>query len=132
MRPTDLAIVYDGECPFCASYVRLYRIRASGRRVYLIDGRSPHPLLDEIREGRLDLDDGMVVKLGNRLYHGAAALNLLAILGSEGTWFNRLNRALFGRPRLAAWLYPVLSGGRRLTLRLLGRRLIGEELEPRR
>ena len=72
MQETDLAIVYDGHCPFCASYVRLYRIREGGRRVHLIDGRTPHPILDEINERNLDLDAGMVVKFGNRLYHGAA------------------------------------------------------------
>lgn len=127
MQESDLAIVYDGHCPFCASYVRLYRIREVGRRVYLIDGRTPHPIVDEINQRNLDLDAGMVVKFGNRLYHGAAAMNILAILGSNQSWFNRINRMLFGRPRLAAWLYPVLARGRLVTLRLLGRRLISEQ-----
>jgi predicted DCC family thiol-disulfide oxidoreductase YuxK len=122
----DLSIVYDGHCPFCSSYVRLYTIRESGRRVNLIDGRSPHPLVDEILRQKLDLDQGMVVKMGNRMYHGAAALNVLAILGSNGTLFNRINRALFQRPRLASWLYPLLAWGRLITLRCLGRKLIGE------
>jgi len=127
MRETDLSIVYDGQCPFCTSYVRLYRIRESGRQVHLIDGRSPHPILEELRRRKLDLDDGMVVKFGNRIYHGAAALNVLAILGSDRTLFNRMNHALFRRPRLASWLYPLLARGRLFTLRLLGRKLINEQ-----
>ena len=68
----------------------------------------------------------MVVKYRGRLYHGTDAMNLLAVLGSEATVFNRLNRALFRHPRLANALYPMLVGGRHLVLRLLGRNLIGE------
>ena len=118
--------MYDGECPFCTSYVRLHRIRESGRRVHLIDSRTPHPLVDEINERHLDLDSGVVVKLGNRLYHGPDAVNILAIPGSERSLFNRFNGVLFRRPRLAARLYPVLAACRLVTLRPLGPKLISE------
>lgn len=117
----DLWVVYDGHCPFCSSYVQLYRIRQHAERVHLIDARTPHPILAEIRDRKLDLDEGMAVKLGGRFYHGAAALQILAILGSDDTVFNRLNRALFRHPRLARTFYPWLVRGRLLTLRLLGR-----------
>src|SRR6185437_10214690 len=56
----DVWVVYDGQCPFCSSYVRLYRIRERGSRVSLIDARSAHPLVDEVRRRNLDLDRGMV------------------------------------------------------------------------
>ena len=52
-------------------------------------------------------------------------LHLLALLGSDGTLFNRLNRLLFRRPALAGRLYPWLVRGRLATLALLGRRRIG-------
>ncbi len=67
----------------------------------------------------------MVVKLGDRFYHGVDAISIMALLGSDQTLFNRLNRAIFRRPRLARHIYPVLVVGRRLLLRLLGRDLIG-------
>jgi hypothetical protein len=53
-------------------------------------------------------------------------MNLLAILGSDATVFNRLNALLFRRPALARLLYPLLVRGRLATLRLLGRGLIKE------
>lgn len=122
----ELWIVYDGECPFCSSYVTLYRLRERTGKVHLIDARSGHPLVDEVRSRGLDLDEGMAVMFQGRLYHGAGAMNMLAILGSDGGIFNRVNGALFRHPRLARLLYPVLVRGRWIALRLLGRRLIAD------
>jgi predicted DCC family thiol-disulfide oxidoreductase YuxK len=122
----DLWVVYDGECPFCSSYVTLYRIRQQTDHVHLIDARSADPVVNEVRRAGYDLDIGMVVKFEGRLYHGAEAMTVLAILGSDGTIFNRLNRTLFRHPRLARALYPWLVRGRLLVLRILGRRLIGD------
>jgi predicted DCC family thiol-disulfide oxidoreductase YuxK len=120
----DIWIVYDGECPFCRSYVLFYRLRDQGRRVHLVDARAPDPVAEEIRRRKLDLNRGMVVKIDDRLYFGTEAINLLGILGSTASLFNRINHVLFGHPRCARLLYPILVRGRLLTLRLLGRPLI--------
>lgn len=122
----DIWVVYDGQCPFCSSYVQLYRLRALAGQVHLIDARSDHPLVEAIRHHGFDLDAGMAVAFGGRIYWGAEAMNLLALLGGDGTIFNRLNRLLFHRIGLARLLYPMLVRGRMLTLRLLGRGRIGE------
>ena len=122
----DLWVVYDGECPFCSSYARLYRIRSHAANLHLIDARDErHPLVAEIKAHGLDLNQGMAVKFGGQIYHGAAAMEMLAVLGAEGSLFNRLNRTLFRHPWLARRLYPLLVCGRLLTLKLLGRSLIG-------
>jgi hypothetical protein len=85
-----------------------------------------HPVLGEIREQGLDLDRGMVVKMDGRLYHGDAAMTALALMTTPAGAFNRLMRALFRRPRLARVIYPPMVAGRNLTLRILGRRPIGQ------
>jgi predicted DCC family thiol-disulfide oxidoreductase YuxK len=120
-----LWIVYDGECPLCSRFSILYRAREVARKVNLIDARSQDPIVAEVRARGFDLDAGMVVKLGGHYYHGADAMGVMAVLGSDSTLFNRLNRAVFRHPRLARGLYPTLVRGRRLLLRLLGRDLIG-------
>jgi predicted DCC family thiol-disulfide oxidoreductase YuxK len=123
----ELTVVYDGECPFCTRFVQFYRIRQLVGRVRLLDARGApgaDPVLEEVRRAGLDLDVGMAVKWRGRIYHGHDAMHVLALLGAEGTAFGRLNRALFARPALARRIYPVLVAGRRLTLRLLGRRMI--------
>lgn len=126
----DIWVVYDGECPLCSRYVLLYQLRERGQRIHLIDARSEHPIVRDIRARNLDLNEGMVVRWRGRHYYGAAAMHLLATLAGEATVFNRLNRLVFSRPRLARALYPALVRGRKLLLRLLGRKLIDEINAP--
>ncbi len=118
----DLTVVYDGECPFCAAYVRMTRLRAAAGRVALVNARDGHPVVDEARAAGLDLDRGMVVKAGGTLYHGDAAMTLLAGLTTPSGLFNRLTAWAFRSPARARVIYPPMVAGRALTLRLLGRR----------
>lgn len=119
-------VVYDGECPFCAAYVRMTRLRDSAGPVTLVDARAgDHPVLEEIARAGLDLDRGMVVQMDGRLYHGDAAMTALALMTTTSGAFNRTMRALFRRPGLARVIYPPMVAGRNLTLRLLGRSPIG-------
>jgi len=117
-------LVYDGECPFCSAYVRYVRVRDSVGGLRLVDARSGEPPVDEIRRRGLDLDEGMVLVIGDRFYHGAECIHVLALLSGESTLFNRVNAAIFRSAPLSKLLYPVLRLGRNTALRLLGRRKI--------
>lgn len=123
-RTDEVWVVYDGQCPLCSRYVLMYRLRQNVGRVHLVDARSDHPIVGEIRALGLDLNEGMAVRWNGRLYYGADAMHLLGMLGTEGTFFNKLNRALFARQRLAHAVYPSLVRGRKMLLRLLGRQPI--------
>lgn len=124
--PAGPVVVYDGDCPFCSSYVRMVRLRQAAGPVTLVDARGDgHPVLARVRAEGLDLDRGMVVELGGRLYHGDAAMTVLAALTSPIGLFNRLTAWTFRSPGRARALYPAMVAGRNLTLRLLGRRGIG-------
>jgi len=121
------ALIYDGECPFCANYVRLLQLRESFPQLELVNAReSPdHPAVQQLKDRHLKIDDGMALVDGDRIFHGAEAVHALADKGASGTFFSRLNRALFQSSRSSNALYPVLRAGRNLTLRLLGRRKLG-------
>jgi predicted DCC family thiol-disulfide oxidoreductase YuxK len=119
-------LVYDGDCPFCSRYVTLVRLRKSLGRVELVNAREGGPIVDEVRQAGLDLDDGMVLKLGERYLHGAECIHALALMTGPSDLFNRVNAALFRSPRLARFLYPILRTGRNATLRLLGRERLAE------
>lgn len=124
--PYDVWIVYDGQCPVCRSFVTLYRLRMLGATVHLVDARTAEAMPHDMRGQTFDLDGGMLVKAGGRLFYGPDAMHILAVLGARSTTFNRINRAVFRHARAARLLYPALVAGRKLLLRILGRRLIAE------
>lgn len=117
----DAWLVYDGDCPFCSRYVRYLRLRQAAGPVRLVNAREGGPLVDELLRAGLDLDEGMVLKLGGRYYHGADCIHALALLSSGSGLFNRINAKVFRSPQLSRVLYPVLRAGRNMTLRFLGR-----------
>jgi hypothetical protein len=120
-RPKGIQIVYDGECPFCTSYVRLLRLREAVGHVELINARDPHPVVDEIVAAGLDLNEGMVAKYEGRLYHGHECVHLLSTLSEpDGVPSDILSR-LFASKRRTRLLYPFMRGGRDIVLRILGR-----------
>lgn len=122
----EIVFVYDGECPICSFAARALRIRSSVGRLRLIDVRrdAGHPLMARIAQNRLDLDEGMVILFGGRLYHGADALHLMALLGSDRDWFNRMNAVLFRSETGARLAYPLMRAARNLLVRLRGVRPI--------
>ncbi|MCE3247451.1 MAG: hypothetical protein K0R41_1276 [Geminicoccaceae bacterium] len=117
----DAWLVYDGDCPFCSRYVQYLRLRQAAGPVTLVNAREGGPLVAEMQRAGLDLDEGMVLKLGGRYYHGADCIHALALLSSGSGLFNRINAEVFRSPQLSRVLYPVLRAGRNSVLRLLGR-----------
>ena len=123
----DNWLMYDGECPFCSQYVKLVRIRDSIGGLKLLNARDGGPQYDEVLRAGLDLDEGMVLKLNDRLYHGEDCIHALAMLSEPKGFFNRINVWVFKSPKRAAFLYPILRAGRNLALKLLGRKKLDHE-----
>lgn len=120
----DVWLVYDGECPICTTYCMYARIRDAVGTLHLVDARKPGPLMDEITAAGLDIDQGMVLKLGDTLYYGADAIRMLTLLGTRSGWFNRMAYALFGAPRRARVAYGLGKALRNVVLKVLGIRWI--------
>ena len=119
-----LKIVYDGDCPFCARYVRFIRLKDTVGDVDLVDARSDDPAVEQVRATGVNLNDGMALIDGDRIYFGDECIHRLALMSTPSGLFNRINAAVFRSPTLSRLLYPVLKTGRAITLRLLGRRPI--------
>ncbi len=119
-------LVYDGDCPFCSAAAQTVRLKQAVGRLEIVNARDghDHPVLAEAAAQGLDLNDGIVVKFEGRLYHGADALHLLALLGSQRGWLNRLNVALFRNRMTVGLAYPALKGLRNLALAVRGKRPI--------
>lgn len=123
--PCETYLIYDGECPFCSTYARLGKFREAVGPVRLINAREDAPEVQRARALGYDLNEGMLLHLDGQYYYGADCLNRVALLSSGPGAFNRINRALFRSPRVAAAVYPLLRTGRNATLRLLGRTPLG-------
>ena len=112
------AIVYDGDCPICAGYSRASRIRRDVGGLALVNARERPDIVTALAARSFDLNNGFVFIIGDRIYDGAQALHVLALLSSRSSLFNRINFAIFRHRRLAFILYPVLRSLRNLLLRL--------------
>ena len=119
MAREDILLVYDKQCPLCENYCRLARIRESVGELKLVDARGASAVMDEITAQGLNIDQGMVLKMGERLYYGSDAIHALALISSRSGIFNRLNYWMFKSPILSRLLYPVFRFFRNLLLKLL-------------
>lgn len=121
MTEGEILLVYDKQCPACDFYCNLARIRESVGKLVLVDARDGGPIVEEITAAGLDIDQGMVLKMNDRLYYGADAIHMLSLLGTRSGVFNRLTYWTFRWQWLARLLYPVLRSGRNLLLKMLGK-----------
>jgi predicted DCC family thiol-disulfide oxidoreductase YuxK len=120
MSQPSVWLVYDGDCPICKPTANALKIRAAVGELILVNAREPHPILEELKQAGLDLDEGMVLKMDNTLYQGAAAQQVLAMIGTNQDWFNRINVALFRSPFVAKLIYPLLRNLRLVILKVKG------------
>jgi len=128
--PSANWLLYDGDCPFCSSYVSYVRLRDSVGPVTLADARKFPALVAEAKALGYDIDVGMVLKLDGQYYFGGDCIHALSLLTTPSSAFNRLNHALFRSKTFARIAYPVLRAGRNLALFVLGRRRIGSTAKP--
>lgn len=118
----DIWFVYDGECPICRTAARAFAVREAVGRLHTVNARTEknHPVVQQVKAAALDLDEGMVVSYGGQLYHGKDALHIMALIGSDRGWFNRMNAVLFRSKPIAAFAYPFMKGVRNAAITLNG------------
>ena len=115
----EVSVVYDKQCPACDYYCTMVQIRETVGNLVLIDAREGGPIMEEITERGLDIDQGIVVKVGSELYYGSEAIHVLALMGTNRGFFNRLAYWSFRSKAVSRVLYPVLRACRNLLLKIL-------------
>ena len=121
MKREELLLVYDRECPACNAYCQVVRIRERVGELRIVDARENSEVMNEITSQGLDIDQGMVLKMGNQLYYGSDAVHTLALMGSRSGIFNRINYWIFKSKTISSILYPVLRFFRNFLLKILGK-----------
>jgi len=130
MSRPEILLVYDKECPVCNAYCQIVRIRETVGDLKIIDAREKSEVLAEITARGLDIDKGMVLKMGGQFYYGSDAMHALALISSRSGLCNRLNYWIFRSKSVSSWLYPVLRLFRNLLLKLLGKTKINNLGSP--
>lgn len=117
-------ILYDGECPVCASYVALTNLREVAPQLAVIDARQRPDLVEHYRRDGIEINEGMIIKVGELTLDGAPAFAMINRLSQPNSRLIRLSLRLLSGHRASRLLYPALAFGRRVLLILLRRKLL--------
>lgn len=114
--------VYDGKCPICQGASNAFALKKTLGTLNLIDARTQqdHVVMKEIQELGLNLDEGMVIKFNDNIYHGSDALHIMALIGTNSGIFNRLNYLLFRSKTMSKICYPIFKSARNFVLWVSG------------
>jgi predicted DCC family thiol-disulfide oxidoreductase YuxK len=112
---TGVWLVYDGDCPLCHHAAHALRIQQTYGPLHLINARDSqdHPLMRLINAQKYDLDKGMVIYHGGKIYHGKAALSFMGMTSTSHAWYRHITS-----------LYPLLRATRNTLLHLRGKTMI--------
>lgn len=113
-------LVYDGGCPFCRHFALASELRGGLPELRLRDGRADADLRHRLRADGCDLSRGAVLIVGDRLLHGAEAIQWLCERLRPSDGLLRLLSTLMADPGRARRLYPGLLFARRLALAARG------------
>ena len=117
----EIELVYDKECPVCDFYCKRIDVQQSAGHLRRINARDDSEIMDEITARGLDIDEGMVVRVGDRLHYGADAIHELALLSSGKGFVNAMSQLMFSSRRMSRALYPIFKFMRNMLLKILGR-----------
>ncbi len=116
----SIQLIYDRQCPLCDYYVRILRIQESVGVLALVDARESTEFLSEVTAAGLDIDQGMVLKMNDQLYHGSDAIHMLSLLSTRSGSLNRIFFWIFRSRRLSVVLYPICRFFRNRLLKARG------------
>ena len=119
-------LLYDGECPFCASFSKYYALKQAIPNLEIVSVRDTERLRSLALPSELDFNQGMILILSDgRIAQGDAALSLLGTFLEPRTLWDRLVILLGRVPALSRLVYPIVF---RLRLWLLKLKGIGTDL----
>ena len=127
METSEVTIIYDEECPFCADFVALNNLRKSGYLVRLVNARENEDELVSDLSAKYNLDDGMIVIVDGSVLYGAAAAMFIAASYSRRGIRSAMYALLLSNKHMALAVYPVLVALRKFFFRIIGKNLINDE-----
>lgn len=113
-------LVFDGGCPFCRHFAELSELRSGIPGLRIRDGRAETALRRDLARRGFHLRDGAMVIEGERVWHGAEAIQWLCARMTPSAALLRVLAPLMAEGGRARGVYPWLLLARRLALGLRG------------
>lgn len=114
-----IELIYDHECPVCRTYCCAL-VPNEGVDLTLTDARKGGVLMKEVTARGLDIDQGMVLKIGGQIYYGSEAMHQISVRAHNKGVFAWVNRHVFATARRSNIFYPAGKAVRNALLRILG------------
>lgn len=114
-----ILIAYDGDCPFCQSYVRMKRLKELGLHVELCNLRDYPDLIAEMRAKGMEPNEGIFVRYGGREYFADDAMMMIESMSVSSGVLGAFFKWSFASKKRAKIIYPILKFGRACVLGIL-------------
>lgn len=121
---SEIKIIYDGQCILCSNYVAMMRLKKNIENIKLIDARVEKEYVSEMTKKGLDVNEGMLVVYGDKLFYGSEAVHILSILSSNSHIILNFVNFFFSSKVFASIIYPFCKFGRSVILKISGKKMI--------
>lgn len=111
-----ITLLYDGECPICRQYKKYVELRKK-YDIALKNAREEKETVRRLREEGYDMNEGMILIIGDDIYHGEQALLRIESLIRPGKFRGAALKRLSASPRLTKAVYACMKGVRSLLLK---------------
>ena len=118
---TKITFIYDGECPFCNHFAKLLELKSGIPDISIVDGRENITKIIDLYEKGFDLDKGAILLIGNKIFHGAKAINwICSQIQNPSDELLKLLSLTFSSNKRTEIIFPFLLFARRFTLAVKG------------
>jgi predicted DCC family thiol-disulfide oxidoreductase YuxK len=111
-------ILYDGECPVCKNYIAFMNLKKNFG-VQLLNARFYPELVQFYRDKNMDINDGFLLKLDDKIYYGSDCINKITSLGNSKNYLTNMHDVIFSSKLVSKLFYPIFVVLRKILLFIL-------------
>ena len=108
-------ILYDGECPVCKNYISFMNVKKKFG-IQLLNARLYPELVQFYRDKEIDINDGFLLKLDEKVYYGDDCINKITSLGNSKNYLVKIHDFIFASKLISKLLYPIFVILRKILL----------------
>ncbi len=119
-------LLYDKDCPFCRNYMKYQEMKENFSDIKILNARDNMELVKELKMLNYNIDDGMILKIEDKIYFGDEVLNFLAKNGKNKNFVSSLTNILFKSYFISKMLYPIFKYFRFLYFKIFLKKFIND------